>query len=234
MPSALVTGASRGLGYELCVQLSALGWKVAALSRSEGGDLTRLASSLEGQLKWFKCDVGSLSAGSVVSDALKFLGSLDLLVNNAGIPGWSSGLDATDPNEVESLFNTHVLGSLRVARAAAPALIAAEAAHIVNISSRLASISRTASGEFTGRGFSYSYRIAKAALNMLGACMAEELGPKGVRVSVIHPGSFKSAAAASGASMSAREAAQRLCRWLPTRDNSPLVFIEPEVGVLPW
>lgn len=234
MHTALITGASRGLGYELCNQLISLGWRVAALSRTQSEDLAGLALASEGRLRWFECDVTEPSAESVVPNAVEFLGGLNLLVNNAGIPGWSHGLAATEVKEVERLFDTHALGCLRITRAAISDLLTTKDAHIVNISSRLGSLSRTASGEFAGKGFSYSYRLAKAALNMLSACIAEEFASHGIRVTVLHPGQFQSGAAANGASLSAQEAAQRICRWLPTRDQSPLVYLEPEVGVLPW
>ncbi|MGC8495552.1 MAG: SDR family NAD(P)-dependent oxidoreductase [Syntrophobacteraceae bacterium] len=234
MHAALITGASRGLGYELCRQLTNRGWKVGALSRTQSEGLVRLERASEGRFRWFECDVADPSAEMAAHGALQFLGSLNLLINNAGIPGWSQKLAATEVGEVETLFDIHALGCLRITRAAISALLATKDAHIVNISSRLGSISRTASGEFAGKGFSYSYRIAKAALNMLSACIAEEFAPHGIRVTVLHPGRFQSGAAASGATMTAKEAAQRICRWLPTRDRSPIVYLEPEAGNLPW
>lgn len=234
MCTALVTGASRGLGYALCHELTSNGWKVAALSRTRSEALENLAAAAGDRLRWFACDVTSPNADLAVRNARAFLGSIDLLINNAGVAGWSHGLAATEIEEVESLFDVHVLGCLRISRAALPALLDAKDAHIVNISSRLGSITRTESGEFAGRGFSYSYRIAKAALNMLSACLAEEFAPQGIRVSVLHPGRFQSGSAASDAELTAQEAAQRICRWLPSRDQSPLVYLEPEVGRISW
>lgn len=234
MHTALITGASRGLGYELCNQLVSSGWKVAALSRTLSDELAGLAERAQERLMWFACDVADEQAGLAVSSAIAFLGSLNLLVNNAGIPGWSVGLSNTEPEEVQTLFNTHTLGCLRITRACLPALIATQNSNIINISSRLGSITRTAAGEFAGKKFSYSYRIAKASLNMLSACMAEEFAQHGIRVTVLHPGQFLSEAAAAGATMSAQEAAARICRWLPERDESALVYLEPEEGCLPW
>lgn len=233
MLTALITGASRGLGYELCNQLANSGWKVAALSRTQSNELASLVEQSDGRVRWFQCDVAAENAELAVLDAIAFLGSLNLLINNAGVPGWSVGLSKTTPSEVQSLFNTHTIGCLRVTRACVSALIATQNAHIINISSRLGSISRTAAGEFAGKNFSYSYRIAKAALNMLSACMAEEFAQHRIRVTVLHPGQFLSGAAA-GASMSAQEAAKRICRWLPDRDESALVYLEPENGTLLW
>lgn len=234
MYTALITGASRGLGLELCSQLITDGWKVAALSRTQSEGLARLEADSVGRLRWFECDVTDPSAESVAQNAVEFLGSLNLLINNAGISGWSHGLAATEVKQLESLIDTHALGCHRITRAVIPALLATKDAHIMNVSSRLGSVSRTASGEFAGKGFSYSYRVAKAALNMLSACVAEEFGPQGIRVTVLHPGQFQSDTAASGASMSAQEAALRICRWLPSRGQNPLIYFEPEVGVLPW
>jgi NAD(P)-dependent dehydrogenase (short-subunit alcohol dehydrogenase family) len=234
MKTALITGASRGLGFELCRQLVDSGWKVAALSRSRSHELAGLEEVSGGRIRWLACDVTQNAAGEPVREACLFLGGLDLLVNNAGISGWSTCLADTEPAEVQALLDTHAFGCLRITRAAIPALLSTPNAHIVNVSSRLGSVAKTATGDFAGKGFSYSYRIAKAALNMASACLAEEFGPQGIRVSVLHPGLFQSGTASADASMSTWEAAARICRWLPTRDGRALVFEEPEAGALPW
>jgi NAD(P)-dependent dehydrogenase (short-subunit alcohol dehydrogenase family) len=180
-------------------------------------------------------DVCSADVEESVTEALIKVGELDLLINNAGIPGRSAGLKNTSAEEAEDLFNVHVIGALRVTQAAVPFILKSKEGTIINISSRLASLTRSASGEFAGKGFSYTYRIAKAAQNMLSVCLAEELGLKGVAVFAIHPGQFVSESAATGAVGSAAEAAARIVDWVSIQRHAGLLqFAQPNVGSIPW
>lgn len=87
----------------------------------------------------------------------------------------------------------------------------------------------------SNQGFSYSYRVAKAAQNMLSVCLSEEFAPKGVQVAAVHPGQFMSSTAASDADMSAGEAARELVQWIESWEGELEVqLIQPGRGPLPW
>ncbi|MDP1932025.1 MAG: SDR family NAD(P)-dependent oxidoreductase [Gammaproteobacteria bacterium] len=235
MKSVLITGASRGLGRALYDHYLASGWIVLPLVRDPVVASEMKKCAPEGQCYPIVSDVCSTEVEESVNETLTQVGKLDLLINNAGIPGRSSGLENTSAEEAEELFNIHVVGALRVTRAAAPFLQCAAEPTIINISSRLASLARSAAGEFADQGFSYTYRIAKAAQNMLSVCLAEEFGPEGVAVFAMNPGQFVSESAVSGASISAAEAAAAIADWVTThRQVDHVQFSQPNAGIIPW
>lgn len=236
MNSVLITGASRGLGRALAARYLARDWTVFVLVRNEDVAV-ELAGEEAGNGRCLPIvgDVRNPAIEARIRDCLSGSSALDLLINNAGMAGWSSGLLATEPDEALAQFDVHVAGALRVCRAAVPKMLNADRPRIANISSRLGSLQKSASGEFAGQGFSYSYRMAKAAQNMLSVCLAEEFGPQGIQVAAIHPGRFQSASAASGAESTAAEAAERVAAWIDTLTGEPSVqFVEPGAGALPW
>jgi len=189
----------------------------------------------KGQCFPIVADVRQLDVEETVHHALEDIGVLDVLINNAGLPGRSMGLKNTSGDEAHDLLNTHVIGALRVARAAIPFLLNAKEPAIVNISSRLGSLTKSANGEFSGKGFSYTYRIAKAAQNMLSVCLAEEFGPRGVAIFALHPGQFLSESSASGAEQTAIDAAVAIADWVDGhRKVDRVQFIQPHVGEIPW
>ena len=235
MKSVLITGASKGLGRAFFDYFLAHGWIVFPLVRDPSVAREMEDSAPKGRCYPRIADVQHSDAQESVERALAAVGVLDLLINNAGIPGRSAGLLNTSAEETQELFNTHVVGALRITRAAMPFLLNAKEPTVVNISSRLASLTKSAAGEFSSRGFSYTYRIAKAAQNMLSVCLAEEFGPKGIAVLAIHPGQFLGESSASGAKNSAAEAAASIVDWLNmNRKLDKVQFTQPNVEDIPW
>lgn len=235
MSSVLITGASKGLGRALNERYLELGWITFPLVRSDAVAIEIEQSAPSNKCHPIVADVCSADVEDAISRKLRAFGQLDLLINNAGIPGKSSGLESTTPDEAEELFRVHVSGALRVTRAAARFLAFSKDATIINISSRLGSLEKSASGEFAGKGFSYTYRIAKAAQNMLSVCLFEEFGPKGIAVAAIHPGQFVSDSSASGADLTSQEVAARITEWIRTeRQVCEVRYVQPLVGALPW
>jgi NAD(P)-dependent dehydrogenase (short-subunit alcohol dehydrogenase family) len=161
----LITGASRGFGYALTVEYARHGHRVVALLRSP--ESVAQASKIPGNVIPVLGDVTKEESLDSLSKTLNNIGTLDTLINNAGIPGSAYQLENASSAEVENLLQVHCLGALRVTQIAVPFLKRSFRPVIVNISSRLASLGNNAAGVFSGRGFSYSYRIAKAAQNML-------------------------------------------------------------------
>ena len=124
---------------------------------------------------------------------------LDLLINNAGAMASGRTLAELDPAEILGLVDLHCNGALRCTRAALPALRRAERAVVVNVSSRLASVTRVAAGEFDRLRISYAMRISKAALNMATACLARELLTDRIAVHCVHPGRIRTKMASADA-----------------------------------
>lgn len=173
MGLALVTGANRGIGLELCRRLKARGDQVIAVCRAGSAELDRLGVRVEAGI-----DVSD--AASVAELARRLNGvALDVLVNNAGILR-SESLDRMDFDAVAEQFAVNALGPLRVTAALAPLLHAGSKVAI--ITSRMGSIADNGSGGY------YGYRMSKAAVNAAGVSLAHDLKARGIAVALIHPG----------------------------------------------
>ena len=183
--AALVTGGSKGIGKAIARALAQEGVDVAIAARTqETLEVTaaELAAETGRRILPIVCDTGSTAAvNAMVASAVEELGRLDILVNNAARPGGGPGpvppLEGiTDENFAEEM-NTKVLGYLRCARAAAPHLKANGWGRIINISGMGARQAGTAIGS-----------MRNVAVSALTKNLANELGPHGINVTVVHPG----------------------------------------------
>jgi NAD(P)-dependent dehydrogenase (short-subunit alcohol dehydrogenase family) len=173
VPTALVTGANRGLGLEVARQLAARGYEVLAGARDPGS-----VPSIDG-VRAVRLDV---TDQDTVSGLRGELTALDVLVNNAAIhyDTWESVLTA-DLDVVREALETNTLGAWRLAIAMAPLLRASGRGRLVNVSS--------GSGQLTDmRDGAPAYSISKAALNALTRMLADALGRDGVLVNAVCPG----------------------------------------------
>jgi NAD(P)-dependent dehydrogenase (short-subunit alcohol dehydrogenase family) len=231
--SVLVTGASRGLGYELCRLYWRAGWTVFPLIRSID-DVSYHRSPVDGRYRPIVADLEQDSSVDAIEDVVSSTGRLDLLINNAGIPGSAAQLELVTTSELRQLFDVHCLAVVRCTQAALPALKASAQPVVVNVTSRLGSISRNSAGEFDADAPSYSYRIAKSAQNMLTVCLARELAQRGITICAIHPGEFRSQLnpdAAVSAGQAAHRVAQRIS-GLRHQDHGK--WFDLDGKVLPW
>ena len=180
MPTALVTGANRGIGREAARQLAERGYDVVVSAREE--DKARLAAEeVAGRpLQLDVSDPASIErAAAAVSDDP---GSLDVLVNNAGI-GSDFGVSGTEPDfeAIQRALDTNFFGAYRLSIALLPLLRRSEHPRIVNVSSGMGAINEMG-------GWSPGYRVSKAALNAMTRILATELEGDGVKVNSACPG----------------------------------------------
>jgi len=174
MPTALITGASRGLGREFARQYLAGGWRVVATCR----DPARY--DLEGEVH--PLDVTDPAGIAALRDELNG-GGIDLLINNAGIHGpRGAGLGAIDYEAWEDVLRTNLLGPVRVAEAFADMVARSDQKKMVFISSIMGSIGANTSGG------AYIYRSSKAALNMAVVSLSADLSGRGIICLLFHPG----------------------------------------------
>ena len=232
MPAVLVTGAGRGLGRALIEEFGGRGWTTFPLVRDAlaARDLARGSD----RCRPIVADVREESAESAIARALEAADlPLDLLVNNAGVIRKLRGLAAADPSDLEDLFRVHCVGALRCTRAALPWLRRAPRPLVANVSSRFGSIARTAAGEFRGI---YAYHVAKAAQNMLTACLDRELGGQGVRVLAVHPGRLRTSVGAVDADTDPADAARAFADWAQTvGPGAPCGLYDVMEGrLIPW
>ncbi|MEM7205950.1 MAG: SDR family oxidoreductase [Planctomycetota bacterium] len=184
MARIVITGANRGLGLEFARAYAARGDEVLALARrpDEAAALQELAAGEN--LAVAACatdDDASVLAAAAVA-ATRWSG-LDLLINNAGVAGATgSGLAQLDFTDVRAVFETNVLGPLRMCRALLPLLRRGDDPKVAQITSRMGSIADNESGGW------WAYRISKAGLNMANANLALELRGADIATVVLHPG----------------------------------------------
>ena len=173
MKKVLVTGCNRGIGLQLCTQLSGRGDEVIGVCRSASSEVSALGIRIiEG------IDV---SDGDDVSALAKALDGepIDILINNAGILR-SDTLESVDYEVMLEQFRVNTLGPLRVTRALLPNLH--DGSKVAIVSSRVGSIDDNSSGN------NYGYRVSKVAVNMVGTNLRHDLEPKGIAVALLHPG----------------------------------------------
>jgi NAD(P)-dependent dehydrogenase (short-subunit alcohol dehydrogenase family) len=174
----LITGASRGLGYELARQYAADGWKVIGTVRNAQGKAVVEKLGAEAHT----ADVADRKSISRVAARLKGV-PIDVLVCNAGMHGPKDvPLGKLDYSIWEEVLRVNVLGAAAVVEALVENVAASERRVIVMISSRMGSI-----GDSRGGG-EYLYPSSKAALNMLAKTLAIDLAHRGVTVVSISPG----------------------------------------------
>jgi NAD(P)-dependent dehydrogenase (short-subunit alcohol dehydrogenase family) len=181
MTKTLITGANKGLGYETARRLIAEGHEVWVGARDE----TRgRAAADELGARFVQLDV---TDDASVAAAVETVGSLDVLVNNAGISGGMVPAPEVTPDMIERVLATNVVGVVRVTQAFTPLLKASENPVIVNVSSGMGSLAITSDPErLESTIVSLQYPTSKAALNMLTTQYAKAL-PE-MRVNCVDPG----------------------------------------------
>lgn len=177
---ALVTGASRGLGYALAETLAAAGVRLALCARSADG-LAALAETLDGGPGVFHRAVDVRDAARVqrfVDDAHGHFGRLDIVINNAGVGAYRPFLDESF-DDIARTIDVCLKGAMFVSRAALPHLLAGGGGHIVDVASDLAQrpLARMA-----------PYVAAKHGLRGFGASLLREYKHRGLRVTTFNPG----------------------------------------------
>lgn len=182
---ALVTGGNRGIGLEVCRQLSEKGHTVILTSRSldKGEQAAASMSNLPGRVVPIQLDVTDsesiLEARSCVEE---HFGHLDALVNNAGIDyDTDQDVMTADLSRVRRIMDTNLLGLWEVTQAFVPLLRQSTSPRIVNVSSEAGSITHIES-------WAPGYSTSKAAVNALTAIMARELKRDGFLVNAVCPG----------------------------------------------
>ena len=209
MKTALITGANKGIGYEVARQLSEKGMQVfiVARNRSAGRKAVDEIAKKGGKAVFLEMDVADNA--SVTAAAREFprtADHLDVLVNNAGIivDGDNAILEISD-ELLRKTLETNALGALRVTRAFVSLLRKSKAPRVINISS--------GGGQLTGgaEGWSPAYCISKTALNGVTSQLATAL-PK-FAVNSVCPGWVRTDMGGQGATRSVEEGADTIV-WL--------------------
>lgn len=205
-PLALVTGASRGIGFELARLLAAGGHDLILVARS-AEPLEALANDLRGRyrigIRTCSVDLSEPGAAAVFWRELGDAGgNLDVLINNAGIglhgPLWSQARDALD-----RLLTLNVASPVTLTRLALPAMLAKQRGHVLNVAS-------VVGFQPGGPGMS-AYYASKAFILSFSKGLNRELRGSGVSLTVLCPGTT-----ATSFDKEAGAAETRLYRWMPS------------------
>lgn len=222
--TALVTGANRGIGYELTRQLQRAGARVIGAYR--GASSEALDALQVEQLSGV--DVTDPQVAERLCGGLEALGvsALDVLINNAGLL-IRDELGAVTYEGMRSQFEVNTLGPLRVTEALLTYL--QRGARVAHISSRMGSIADNSSGGF------YGYRASKAALNAVSRSLSIDLAPKGVSVIALHPGFVQTEMTGGRGLIGPEESARGLLERVATLNlEASGTFWHMDGSALPW
>jgi short-subunit dehydrogenase len=173
--TALVTGASSGIGRASAEALARTGFTVFGTSRKPSGNNPS-------QISMLACDVtDEASVASLVSEVLARTGRIDVLVNNAGL-GLFGGAEESSAAQVQRLFDVNLFGVIRVVNAVLPSMRARGQGRIINLSSALG---------FVPAPYSAHYAASKYALEGYSESLDHEVRAFNIHVSLIEPGTVK-------------------------------------------
>jgi NAD(P)-dependent dehydrogenase (short-subunit alcohol dehydrogenase family) len=182
MGTALVTGATSGIGRAAAVRLARDGWDVVVHGRNDerGADVLREIEAQGGRARFVAADLTDVAA---VRSLVHEVGQVDVLVNNAGASWFGPTVDL-DEATFDDLFDGNVRSAYFLVAGFATGMAERSAGSIINLASMAGQI---------GLAGGAAYGATKAALSSMTRSWAAEFGPRGVRVNAVAPGPVFSA-----------------------------------------
>lgn len=180
-PVWFITGCSSGFGNEIAKAILQRGWRVVATARN-AESLQELKQGNEESLLTLPLDLDQPEQiATAVKQALGHFGRIDVLVNNAGY-GYLAAIEEGEDEAVRSLFETNFFGLVTLTKAVLPGMRKQGSGNIVNLSSI---------GGLTSFAATGYYHAAKFAVEGLSESLALEVGPLGIKVTIVEPGPFR-------------------------------------------
>lgn len=235
---ALVTGANKGIGYEIAAGLGALGWSVGVGARDEARREAAVQKLRAGGADAFGVPLDVTDDASVAAAARlveERAGRLDVLVNNAGVTGGMPQTPTTvDLSAVRTAVETNVIGVIRVTNALLPLLRLSASPRVVNMSSSVGSLTKqTASGDETGP-ISVAYAPSKTFLNAVTVQYAKELRDTNILINAACPGYCATDLNGLRGVRTPEQGAAIAIRLASLPDGGPTGAFFDEDGVVPW
>jgi NAD(P)-dependent dehydrogenase (short-subunit alcohol dehydrogenase family) len=236
---ALITGANKGIGFEISRQLGKIGFTVVLAARDKArvntaGDRLR-SEGLDAH--GFVLDVTDPSTAEAAARRLaEEFGRLDVLINNAGISQEFGGVRPSELKlaSLKATYETNVFGAFTVTRAMLPLLRKSAPSRIINQSSTLGSL-----GLLTDPGSPYygvnvmAYNSSKAALNGMTVAFAKDLAGDWISVNSVCPGWVRTDMGTDAAPRTVEEGAAIAVK-LATMDDPPTGKYLDDAGEIPW
>ncbi len=206
---AVVTGSNKGIGLEICRQLSSQGVEVILTSRNieKGHEAIAELKSAGLDVKYHQLDItNEESIDQFVKDLEKDYGKVDILINNAGIFVNYLGFKDVSIETIKETMETNFYGALLMSQKILPLMKKNNSGRIVNVSSGMGQLTDMTGG-------SLAYRISKVSLNGLTKIMADELKGDNILVNTMCPGWVKTDMGGQNASRTVEQGADTAV-WL--------------------
>jgi NAD(P)-dependent dehydrogenase (short-subunit alcohol dehydrogenase family) len=237
---ALVTGANKGIGYEIAAGLGALGWSVGVGARYDERRDTAVEKLRAAGVDAFGVPLDVTDDASVAAAAgliEERAGRLDVLVNNAGVTGGiPQEPTRVDLAAVRTAVETNVIGVIRVTNAMLPLLRRAAAPRIVNMSSSVGSLTRQTSSADQGAvgPLSVAYAPSKTMLNAVTIQYAKELRGTNILINAACPGYTATDLNGFRGVRTPEQGAAIAVRLATLADDGPTGGFFEDAGVVPW
>ena len=235
---ALISGANKGIGYEIARGLGAKKIKVLVGARDAArGQAAVDTLKAEGADARF-VELNVTDAGTVQRAAQwieKEFGRLDILINNAGIAEWDAKPSTVDLAKVREVYETNFFGPAAVIQAMLPLLKKSKHGRIVNVSSSLGSLTLSSNLDSPFADFlALGYCTSKSALNSLTVQFAKELKDTSIKVNAICPGYCATDLNNHSGPRSAAQGAVAAIEYATIGDDGPTGGYFNEEGRVPW
>jgi NAD(P)-dependent dehydrogenase (short-subunit alcohol dehydrogenase family) len=235
---ALISGANKGIGYEIARGLGAKKIKVLVGARDETrGQAAVDKLKAEGaDAHFIKLDV--TDRGTMQSAAERIeqeFGRLDVLVNNAGIGDWGTKPSTADLTKVREIYETNLFGPIALTQAMLPLLRKSKHGRIVNVSSSLGSLTLASQPDSPIAQFVVlGYNTSKTALNSITVQFANELKDTPIKVNAICPGYCATDLNGNSGPRTAAQGAVAAIQYATIGDDGPTGGYFNDEGRVPW
>ena len=180
--TAIITGASEGLGRYLCKYFAGMGFKVFGIARKKDQ-----LKSLEGEVNSMNCTIKTFPANvadykkmeQAVNEIIRIWGKIDVLINCAGTGTWNASIENQTQESIDSVIDTNLKGMVYLTRHVASHMIKAKRGHIFNISS---------TSGIRGSAGNTIYCATKFGVNGFSEALAKDLLPYNIHVANLYPG----------------------------------------------
>ncbi len=237
---ALVTGANKGIGYEIAAGLGALGWSVGIGARDDQRRKDAVERLRAAGVDAFEVpldvtdDASATAAARLIEDQA---GRLDVLVNNAGIAGaMPQEPTRIDPATIRTVVETNVIGVIRVTNAMMPLLRRSASPRIVNMSSAVGSLTRQSgrAADETAGPVAVAYAPSKTFLNAVTLQYARELRGTNILVNLACPGYVATDLNGFHGVRTPEQGAAIAVKLATLPDDGPTGRFFEDAGEVPW
>lgn len=240
MKHVLITGANKGIGFEVAKQMAQLGYYVYLGSRDEQNGLAavnQLKNEGINNIELLKIDVSDLDSVKTAASILHSkVEALDILINNAAIAGpQSQNISACDIATIKEIFDTNFFGTIQTTQHFLPLLKKAPLPVIVNVSSELGSLTmQTSEGRSPNWDNYHLYGDTKTALNAFTVSLAHEMRGTKFKINSVTPGSTATGLNNFAGIKTVAEGAKPIVRLATIGEDGPTGKFFRQEGEVPW